>query len=131
MILRPLTTLDFDHRTTLAWHPDAEEFTIHRPPTEDPKINHGFESAPHTLFTSRIQQGQDTEEHLTVRAFFDRSVLEVFVNDRTVISTRVYHPAGKCFGIRFFADPSGGYYHDSQTTKLLRASVWDGLGIHT
>lgn len=74
------------------------------------------------------EQGDETEETLTVRAFFDKSVLEVFVNDRTVITTRIYHPSDRCFGIRFFANPSEGQ-SDQIPTTLLQADVWDGLNV--
>lgn len=120
-----MKTADFNHRTTLAWNPRSETFTIHRPPVDNPKINHGHETAPHTLFTF-INEEEEIEENLRVHVFFDKSVLEVFVNDRTVISTRIYHPSDRCFGIRFFAEASGGPRVEN-TTRLLQADVWDGL----
>ncbi|KAL2208566.1 glycosyl hydrolase family protein [Sarocladium strictum] len=117
----------FEHCTTLAWHPEDETFTIHRPPPEDADTNHGFDSAPHTLFTYKTEQDEETEENLQVHAFFDQSVLEVFVNERTVISTRVYHSAGRCYGVRFFAEVGGDDVVHG-VTKLVRASAWDGIG---
>jgi beta-fructofuranosidase len=121
-------TADFKDCTTLAWQPRSELFTIHRPSLANPDINHGHESAPHTLFTLVNEQGDETEETLTVRAFFDNSVLEVFVNDRTVITTRIYHPSDRCFGIRFFANSNEGQ-SDQIPTILLQADVWDGLNV--
>ncbi|KAJ5578893.1 Glycoside hydrolase family 32 [Penicillium hetheringtonii] len=115
---------NFEHRTILAWDPSSETFTIHRPPVSNPDINHGHESAPHTLFTFINEQGE-VEETLRVHAFFDRSVLEVFVNERTVISTRIYHPSEQCFGVRFFAEAVNG--QSSQSATLLEALCWDGL----
>ena len=123
------TPLDFKYCTTLAWHPGSETFTIHRPSLENPDINHGHESAPHTLFTSVNEQGDETEETLKVRAFFDRSVLEVFVNERTVITTRIYHPSDRCFRVRFFAESVEGQ-SDQAPTTLLQADVWDGVNVH-
>ncbi|KAJ5313767.1 uncharacterized protein N7443_000651 [Penicillium atrosanguineum] len=119
-------TADFKHCTILVWHPRSETFTIHRPSLESPDINHGHESALHTLFTSVNEQGEETEETLKVRAFFDRSVLEVFVNDRTVITTRIYHPSDRCFRVRFFAE-STEEQSDQIPATLLQADVWDGL----
>ncbi|CAI7664243.1 unnamed protein product [Penicillium pancosmium] len=120
---------DFTHRTTLAWTPLNESFTIHRPASQDPEINHGYECAPHTLFTFINEQGEDIEETLKVHAFFDKSVLEVFVNERTVISTRIYHPGDRCFGMRFFAEPLDKVdCPKEQPALLLRANAWDGLG---
>ena len=106
-------------------------------------VNHAPEVAPHTLFTFRNTatkpitkvEEMETEEHeepLRIQAFYDASVLEIFVNDRTVISTRIFIPDSfsscdvdydsngnncnehrtddastestrRCYGIRFFA----------------------------
>lgn len=72
------------------------------------------------------EQGDVTEETLHIHVFSDQSVLEVFVNSRTVISTRIYHPSNRLYGIRYFADSSGGL--DDKVTTLVQADVWDGLG---
>lgn len=73
------------------------------------------------------ERGEESEETLQIHAFFDKSVLEVFVNERTVISTRIYHPSSQCFGARFFAEAPDSAFKEDQTV-LLRAEVWDGLG---
>lgn len=119
--------LDGQSCTTLSWYPDSETFTVHRPKIENAGINHGYETAPHTLFTS-LDRGVETEESLKVHAFFDRSVLEVFVNERTVISTRIYHPSDHCFEPIFFADSIDSIKSDTEPAVLLRADIWDGLG---
>jgi beta-fructofuranosidase len=75
------------------------------------------------------ERGEEVEETLRVHAFFDSSVLEVFVNDRTVISTRIYHPADQCFGPLFFAESGAGTEDERPAAVLVRASLWDGLGI--
>lgn len=118
-------SLDFEDRTILTWDSTSETFTIDRPSVKDAGINHGRESAPHTLFTYLDGQ-EETEETLKIHAFFDKSVLEVFVNNRTVISTRIYHPSDRCFGAQFFAEPNSAL--DESPTVLLRADIWDGLG---
>ncbi|KAJ5180329.1 hypothetical protein N7492_003539 [Penicillium capsulatum] len=117
---------DDEHCTTLAWDVRGETFTIDRPASEDAGINHGYESAPHTLFTTIDDHGEKSEEPLQMHAFFDKSVLEVFVNERTVISTRIYHTSNQCFGVRFFAETSSSSPQDQ--TVLRRAETWDGLG---
>ncbi|KAJ5825479.1 hypothetical protein N7474_002617 [Penicillium riverlandense] len=118
---------DFKHCTTLSWNPQDETFTIRRPQPASDNINHGFESAPHTLFTYLNEQGEEQEESLRVHAFFDRSVLEVFLNGRTAISTRIYHPADRCYRLRFFAN---SIHDDPQPAAVLvRGESWDGLGV--
>ena len=121
--------LDGQDCTTLFWDPRSETFEIHRPLIDYAGVNHGYESAPHTLFTSLNERGEEVEETLRVHAFFDSSVLEVFVNDRTVISTRIYHPAGQCFGALFFAESDAGANDEQPAAVLERASIWDGLGV--
>ncbi|KAJ5278184.1 hypothetical protein N7524_004337 [Penicillium chrysogenum] len=127
--IKILHTSDGQDCTTLFWDPRSETFEIHRPLIDYAGVNHGYESAPHTLFTSLNERGEEVEETLRVHAFFDSSVLEVFVNDRTVISTRIYHPAGQCFGALFFAESGAGTEDERPAAVLVRASLWDGLGI--
>lgn len=119
----------------LSWDPFNERFTIKRPNPDDSGIVHYPELASHTLFTfSDPATGEEKEETLRIRAYFDMSVLEVFVNERTVISTRVYSSTDHCAGIRFFA---GGDMVElgacasasTPVAVLLHADVWDGLGV--
>ena len=91
---------DFQSTTTLSWSPSTETFTIHRPALQDQTINHGYESAPHTLFTKKNLHSHDDqvnkpesheiEEPLQIHLFYDKSVLEVFVNDRFSLTSRIY-----------------------------------------
>lgn len=72
------------------------------------------------------------EETLRVRAIFDKNVLEVFANERTAISTRVYVDEERCFQLGFFAE--GGLNGDEKVVfeppaVLLRAQAWDGLEV--
>lgn len=119
---------DTNHNTVLSWMPSTETFVINRPQKEQESfgINHSPETAPHTLFIfSDPETGKEKEETLRIRAFFDMSVLEVFVNERTVISTRVYSSHDHCTGVRFFAESDGG----GNNAILVHADVWDGLGV--
>lgn len=75
------------------------------------------------------ERGQEIEETLRVRAFFDASVLEVFVNDRTVISTRIYYPDDHCFGPVFFAEGDTAGNDGQPVAVLLKADIWDGICI--
>lgn len=106
--------------TTLTWSPSSETFSITRlsPATNRPERV----TAPHTLFTLG-DDDDGREEPLRIRAFFDSSVLEVFVNDRTVISTRVY--SGCQGAVHFYAEGQ----EDSDAAVLLRGNVWDGLSL--
>lgn len=122
---------DFHDRTVLSWKPYDETFTIERPSTHDAGVNHTPETAPHTLFTFCNNEGEEVTEPLQVHAYFDASVLEVFVNSRTVISTRIYTPhAQACSGLKFFASATESQLDPSTSAAvLLRADVWDGLSV--
>lgn len=111
-----------------------ETFTISRPSLGTSHasilINSSPEVAPHTLFTTHNAKTDElTTETLDIRAWRDNSVLEVFVNGRTAISTRLY--AGQdTFGMRFFAidDIEDAGLVCGQTT-LYSALLWDGIGV--
>ncbi|KAH0270392.1 Arabinanase/levansucrase/invertase, partial [Aureobasidium melanogenum] len=131
---------DFSQTTTLTFSPSRETFTIERPTFASPScanlINSTAECAPHTLFTTiDASSGKHVEEHLHIQAWRDNSVLEVFVNGRTAISTRLY-AAEETIGIRFFADDiitfaSQGSDHERLGSKssLLSATLWDGIAV--
>jgi hypothetical protein len=98
---------DFQFPTKVYLDLLQEEFVIYRTsvPTTNPRINRAPETAPHTLFTGfNALEQQEMEECLSIRAFYDVNVLKVFINSRTVISTRIYSASNTCFWIRMFAD---------------------------
>lgn len=82
-------------------------------------INDIPEVAPHTLLTT----ADGEHESLDIRLFFDVSVLEIFVNERVVISTRVYPESGKCFGLQPFATYREDGGNDKVETK--RCIAWE------
>lgn len=113
--------------TVLYFAPEEETFVIERPDIYFEGEIEGWsaklqdERAPFTLFTSRdAQTGKESEEQLRVHAFYDGSVLEVYVNERVAITTRVYLEGQSCSEIEFFAE-------GSDECTLEEATVWDGL----
>jgi beta-fructofuranosidase len=118
---------DFSRATTLSFDQFSETFTIDRPSfpvcNSSEMIGSAPESAPHTLFTSRDPATQtESTESLHIRVWRDSSAMEVFVNGRTAISTRIY-AGDETFGMRFFSD-------DNEGTELLSAELWDGIGVN-
>jgi len=94
--------------TRVYFEPKSETLIVNREnSTIIEEISTKTRSAPHTLFT--IQQGgTEQREALRLHVYFDASVLEVFANDRTALTTRVYPDAasgtGSCLGVRLFAE---------------------------
>lgn len=121
----------YSRSTTLFYDQFHETFTINRPPfpilNSSEFISSAPEMAPHTLFTMRDPiSGRFAQEKLQIRAWRDNSVLEVFVNGRTAISTRLY-AAEETFGLRFFADDKVDCMGDVPS-ELVCATLWDGIG---
>lgn len=117
-----------EQTTMLCFSPGDETFFIDRPdlcacmPSDPERAPAKLqrETAPFTLFTTRDPEtGVELEERLEMHIFYDRSVLEVFVNERMVVTTRVYLEAAECVGMEFFAESAG--------VSLVHAAVWDGL----
>ncbi|CAK1368258.1 unnamed protein product [Cercospora beticola] len=124
---------DYSRSTTLFFDQFSETFTINRPAfsvlNSSELINSAPEHAPHTLFTTRDPiTGKLEQENLHIRVWRDSSVLEVFVNGRTAITTRIY-AAEETFGMRFFADDVPNGIADVPS-MLVSATLWDGIGIH-
>jgi hypothetical protein len=120
-------SIDFTQTTTLTFSPNDETFTIERPSFASPSpaylINTTPERAPHTLFTTVGTSNKHLEESLQIQVWRDNSVLEVFVNGRTAISTRIY-AAENTIGIRFFADDVSAYGR----SRLIYGTLWDSIG---
>ena len=77
------------------------------------------EVAPFTLLNMKdTATGTVKRETLDLRVIFDVSVLEIFVNDRVVITTRIYPDSGKCFGVDAWV---GGRGH----AEIVRREVWE------
>ncbi|KAH8600400.1 glycosyl hydrolase [Bisporella sp. PMI_857] len=114
-------------RTVMFFDSANETFVIERKEASlvNSEINTAAEVAPHTLFTiADPDSGIQVEETLHVRVFWDMSVVEVFINGRTVISTRIYVANEGGATINFFADATGSEKADAVVTE---ATVWDGL----
>ncbi|KAK8859700.1 glycoside hydrolase family 32 protein [Apiospora arundinis] len=122
-------------RTIIEYAPSTETLTIvRRYSTFDSEINTSDETAHHTLFqfldasSSADSSGEHSsssaaplaprQEHLSLRIFFDVSALEVFANERTAISTRVYPPTGACHGISTFVE-------GDIECKMLEFDYWE------
>lgn len=117
--------------TLLYFSPNEETFVIERPDLQRTKVDGTNmesiklqdEKAPFTLFTARdLETNTESEERLNIHLFYDTSVLEVFVNERVAITTRVYLQDVDCSGVELFAEGTG-----DNGAVLEEATIWDGL----
>jgi beta-fructofuranosidase len=67
-------------------------------------------------------------ENLEVKIFYDVSCLEVFVNARTVLTTRIYPESGKCFGVLPFVVVGGKEEEAENEVRVERCQVWELRG---
>jgi beta-fructofuranosidase len=101
---------------------ETETFTIDRSKsTTILGVNTSKEAAPHTLYIFKDELGNLSLETLDIRLFYDVSVLEVFVNERTAISTRLYPSSTICYGLKVFSEQ----LEDAEAPELRRFDFWD------
>jgi beta-fructofuranosidase len=113
--------------------PSAEMVVIDRSvSTCMPGIATFDESAPHTLFTFARPEKDDaskvilSREELCFHCYFDHGLVEVFVNERTVITTRVYPSTATCLKIEPFIFPHTTIQvaDDSFSSGLISFDLW-------
>jgi sucrose-6-phosphate hydrolase SacC (GH32 family) len=114
-----------EEETSIEYNPSAGELTI------DLEKSSLDESIKHYSFTMFWRRGQKNPvvtkqvapfelkpgEKLELRIFIDRSIIEIFANDRQCITQRIYPTRGDSTGIELFS--KGG----SMTVESLQA--WD------
>lgn len=112
--------------TDIYFDPATESVFVDRSrSTSVSDIRKSSEQAPHTLFEFAGSPGDETIdkgrtlEDLEFHVFYDCSILEVFVNQRTAISTRVYPISGASIGLGIIGVP--GEYN---RTELRQCSLW-------
>lgn len=114
----------------ISFRPGDEVVTIRRDGVYDDSpefadINDDPECAPHTLFAQGDgPSNAERQETLDIRVFFDVSVLEVFVNERVAITTRIYPASGSCTAVRPFAT-YGSEPVVEEMAKALDLAVWE------
>lgn len=91
--------------------------------TSYPGINRLPERAPHTLFTVLDSSNKTEElETLDFHVYYDCSVLEIFVNGRTAITTRVYPASNTSFGVRPFVESTDA---KGERSELVSFNLWE------
>ncbi|KAI5776690.1 sucrose-6-phosphate hydrolase [Geopyxis carbonaria] len=73
------------------------------------------------------ESGEEEREALTFDVFVDGSLVEVFVNDRWALTTRVYPSRGDALGAGLWAEEKKGK-KGSKEARFEDVEVWTGLG---
>ncbi|KAH7160989.1 glycosyl hydrolase family protein [Dactylonectria macrodidyma] len=87
--------------------------------------NVASDSAPHPLFRMiDTRTGAEMEEELLIHMFYDQGVLEVFFNERTTVTSRLYPLSVQDTSLQLFAEGT----NEAEATPLdVQGAVWDGL----
>ncbi|KAF5712485.1 glycosyl hydrolases family 32 superfamily [Fusarium mundagurra] len=122
-------TKDAELRTIVSFSPDLEKLTIMRAKsTNMTDICVADEEAPHTLLSTlspRTATRAETplsQEPLQLNVYFDVSCLELFANERTAITTRVYPESMTCYNIQPFVVKKSELPWSGQ---LLECTAWE------
>lgn len=132
-----LHSSDASEYTRIYFDSSSETVVIDRShATRQTGVNVSPKQAPHTLFEFKSDGETTTQEDLDFHVVFDTSVLEVFVNERVAITTRVYPYEGTCNGIRIYTgddddkgisvrrNRSDTCESDGLVAELRRVNVW-------
>lgn len=115
--------------TTISFNPINQTITIDRSNTVssnassiEKTVNRRPESASHTLLTYASGSSK-TMETLDLVVLVDKSMLEVYVNERTIITSRLYVNGSSSVGaVSMFAEGEG-----ATGVVFQRAGVWSGV----
>ncbi|KAL5589252.1 hypothetical protein FOVSG1_011119 [Fusarium oxysporum f. sp. vasinfectum] len=122
-------TRDSELRTVVSFSPDSETLKITRAQsTNMADICVADEEAPHTLFstlspgTAARAEPFSAQEPLRLNAFFDVSCLELFANERTAFTTRLYPESMACYNLQPFVVTKG---ERPWSGHLLKCTAWE------
>ena len=64
------------------------------------------------------------QETLDLRVFFDTSILEIFVNERVALTTRIYPESSKCYGVQPFVEYKKEP-RDGERARVVYLRAWE------
>ena len=104
-------TIEFD--PTSLERPDYYQYCVHSPVKPNPKVDR--QEVPFVL---------DPDEEIRARIFIDKSVIEIFINDRLCISQIVYPTLEDSVGIRLFSDDAEIQIRQCRSWDIFPANSW-------
>ena len=110
---------DSEEFTTISIIPRKEIFQIHLDrSTLDPSVDYDGEISQVAPFS--LSDG----ETLKLRIFLDRSILEVFANDRQCLTQRIYPTRGDSTGVRLFAKDGQAVAQIVDAWDMAPVAIW-------
>jgi beta-fructofuranosidase len=108
--------------TTLIYNPVSEYLILNRTYSSlIPEFVSTTIYAKHTLLTTMIDANTSQTELLSLRIFVDNSLLEVYANNRTVITTHIYPALSNSTGLGYIIGGQGGL------VTFTNVVVWSNL----
>lgn len=120
--------MNHQEQTKVYFTPKTETLHVGRShSTSIPGLCLANEAAPHTLFRRRCKDEENDVvglEPLTLSMFFDGSILEIFANDRTAITTRIYPSDNSLSEIRPWIEYEPSKDDSATDCRLLSSQLW-------
>lgn len=110
--------------TTLYYNPTTEYLILNRTYSSlITEFTHTSIYAKHTLLTTMTNTNTPQKELLSLRIFVDNSLVEIYANNRTAISTHVYPSLSTANDLGYFVDVSG----QGGSVIFSNISIWSNL----
>jgi beta-fructofuranosidase len=117
--------------TRIYFEPSSETIVVDRSQSShQPGIRRCQERAPHTLFVFGASDKDSsltkvrTVEPLKFHVLYDCSVLQIFANERTAITTRVYPASGTSIAVLPFVDNDSTLPRNAENLSAWNLNLW-------
>lgn len=112
---------DMKEYTTITYQPSNNTLLVNRLHSSTiVEFNNATVTGYFYPYTIRAEDGSTAKEPITMDVFIDGSLLEVYVNDRFALATRIY-PSMTC------STGYGVYVEDGAEAKFSSLEAWVGL----
>ena len=107
--------------TTITYHPSNHTLLVNRLHSSNiVEFNNATVTGYFYPYTIKAKDGSTSKEPITLNVFLDGSLLEVYVNDRFALATRIY-PSLSC------STGYGVYVEDGFEATFSSIEAWEGL----
>ncbi|MCO5558273.1 hypothetical protein L7F22_011852 [Adiantum nelumboides] len=114
-------SIDMSRYVEVVYEPRQERLIVRRSNSSSERsVNLDSVSAPFTLLRQQQADASSKLEMLKWHVLLDNSVLEVFINDRCALTTKIYVDDDSCKGVSFLV-------HGAGKVKIHGGKAWVGL----